>query len=161
MTRRVHRFVAMLRPPTLRRRRRSSSRAKLSPPERLKNSQLDGLRFRNQHPIGSYVADFFCEEGELVVEVNGRVHDHVHDEERDRWMNERNVAVLRVAAADVVTDLSGVLELVRRVGRMRRAELGRQHPVPPPPPAGEVSCESSSVTEGVRDGRGVAHPRPA
>jgi very-short-patch-repair endonuclease len=64
-----------------------------------------GLRFRRQHPIGSYILDFYCPSAHLCVEVDGPVHDEPeqigHDEARDAWLVSHGVHVLRFSAADV------------------------------------------------------------
>jgi len=39
--------------------------------ERLKLKQLFGLRFRRQHPIDFFIADFYCHEARLVIEIDG------------------------------------------------------------------------------------------
>ena len=56
----------------------------------LRARQIEGARFRRQHPIGRYVVDFVCLERRLVVEVDGGQHtedDQVaHDVRRDRWL---------------------------------------------------------------------------
>ncbi|MEQ1901649.1 MAG: endonuclease domain-containing protein, partial [Devosia sp.] len=81
----------------------------------LRGSKLGQLRFRRQHPIGPYILDFYCASIRLCVEIDGIVHasteQAVHDERRTRWLAERNIQVLRVAAADVLDDetLGGVL----------------------------------------------------
>ena len=59
--------------------RARSLRKDTTPAERelwqaLRNGALDGLRFRRQHPIDRYVADFACVSLKLVVEVDGGVH---------------------------------------------------------------------------------------
>jgi very-short-patch-repair endonuclease len=41
----------------------------------LKNRQLNGLKFRLQHPVESFVVDFYCPQHRLVIEVDGAVHD--------------------------------------------------------------------------------------
>ena len=41
---------------------------------RLRKAQIDGHRFRRQHPVGPYFADFACERLKLIVEVDGGVH---------------------------------------------------------------------------------------
>ncbi|WP_332306553.1 endonuclease domain-containing protein [Sphingomonas sp. PAMC 26605] len=89
-----------------------------------------GYRFRRQAPAGSYVLDFYCAPARLAIEVDGEAHSRgdrpVRDAARDAWLKEREVAVLRVRAADVLRDLEAV---VRRI----LAEVGAR--VPPPPPA--------------------------
>ena len=43
--------------------------------EQLRGHKVEGCKFRRQHPIGRYIADFCCEEPKLVVEVDGAYHD--------------------------------------------------------------------------------------
>ncbi len=54
----------------------------------LRNRHRCNKKFRRQHPIGSYTADFYCVEEKLVIEVDGRDHlteqGRFHDEARDR-----------------------------------------------------------------------------
>lgn len=73
--------------------RASKLRKTMSPPERilwakLRSGQLDGLRFRRQHPLGPFIADFYCHAATLVVEIDGFCHDDRldADADRDRWM---------------------------------------------------------------------------
>ncbi len=40
----------------------------------LRNRRLQGLKFRRQHPIGRYIADFYCHEHKLVAEADGGIH---------------------------------------------------------------------------------------
>jgi len=96
-------------------------RRNLSPPERirwskLRNRRLGGLRFRRQHPIGPYIADFCCTERALVVEIDGRAHEErrPHHRQRDHWMRQRGLHVVRVAAQDITKDLDAVLRLILR-----------------------------------------------
>jgi len=51
---------------------------------RLRRKQLEGFRFRRQHPLGPYVVDFCCAEAKLIVEVDGGQHAD-DDEARTRW----------------------------------------------------------------------------
>ncbi|MNR36116.1 hypothetical protein D3C85_1540080 [compost metagenome] len=97
-------------------------RRALTPPEaqlwfQLKGRKLDELRFRKQHPVGSYILDFYCAEAKLAVEVDGMVHGDPdqarHDVRRTEWLAERGIAVLRVQASDVRTELEGVLNAIR------------------------------------------------
>ena len=89
----------------------------MTPPEArlwqvLKGRQLGGLKFRRQHPIGSYVLDFYCAEARLAVEVDGVWHcepeQSLRDRTRDDWLQRQGLAVLRIAAEDVRINLDGV-----------------------------------------------------
>jgi len=92
---------------------------------RLRRNQVEGLRFRRQHPLGPYIADFYCHEAGLVVEVDGMYsHSHErieHDRIRDRWMTERGIAVLRVSAISASGATDRVVERIR-VAALRRLE---------------------------------------
>ncbi len=74
----------------------------------LRHGRCDGLKFRRQHPIGPYILDFYCAEMRLAVEVDGAVHEQEaqtrHDVQRDGWLAERGIRVMRFAARDVLAD---------------------------------------------------------
>jgi very-short-patch-repair endonuclease len=86
--------------------------------QRLRRKALGGFRFRRQHPIGPYIADFFCNEANLVVEVDGEVHDsadaHRRDVLRDQIMREYGLHVLRFANREVMIDLDRVVDAIER-----------------------------------------------
>ena len=79
----------------------------------LRNRQLEGLKFRRQHPLGRYIADFYCAERRLVIELDGAVHDLTDQQEYDRIREDiiraQNLTVLRFRNEAVETDLEGVL----------------------------------------------------
>jgi very-short-patch-repair endonuclease len=72
-----------------------------------------GLKFRHQHPAGPYVADFFCHEARLVVEVDGEAHGRgdrpERDAMRDAWFSARRFEVMRIPAGEVLGNLDGVI----------------------------------------------------
>jgi len=85
----------------------------MSPPEvllweRLRAMRGHGPRFRRQHPIGPYVADFYCSAARLVIEVDGAVHGDdrqiAHDQRRDAYMRALGYEVLRVPAHEIMRD---------------------------------------------------------
>jgi len=51
--------------------------------ERLRNRQVNGYRFRRQHPIKDFIVDFFCYDAVIVIEVDGSVHEETSQKERD------------------------------------------------------------------------------
>jgi very-short-patch-repair endonuclease len=77
----------------------------------LKGGQLHECKFRRQHPVGPFVVDFFCASAQLVVEIDGPVHDtqRDRDDERQQLLETRGYRVLRIRSDDVENDLSGVL----------------------------------------------------
>ena len=66
------------------------------------------LVFRNQHPLGKYVLDFYCPKAKLCIEVDGEVHtrdrQRAHDEKRDQWLSEQGIYVHRINAIDLLAD---------------------------------------------------------
>lgn len=93
----------------------------MSPPEvrlwvRLRSVRDHGPAFRRQHPIGPYIADFYCEAAKLVIEVDGWVHntgDHPQrDERRDAYMEAAGYRVLRYETSEVMRDPDGVAQSV-------------------------------------------------
>ncbi|HWC56338.1 MAG TPA: DUF559 domain-containing protein [Sphingomicrobium sp.] len=93
-------------------------RGRMSLPERVLWRQLrlkqTGLRFRRQHPAGTYVLDFYCHEAKLCIEIDGGAHDFTatRDDRRDRWLASQGVRTLRIAANDVLCNLEGVIQFI-------------------------------------------------
>src|SRR5512136_1623636 len=79
--------------------------------QQLRRNQLGGLHFRRQQVIDGFIADFYCHAADLVVELDGPVHDQQieYDQERDRILSARGLRVLRIKNEDVKRDLPGVL----------------------------------------------------
>lgn len=62
----------------------------------LRGRRLDGLKFRRQHRLGPYLADFACLWPRLVVEADGGAHqDPDYDARRDAWMKAEGFTVMR------------------------------------------------------------------
>ncbi len=80
----------------------------------LRNRQLEGLKFRRQHPIGSYVADFCCEEMALIVELDGGHHAkrELQDRVRTMTLEDMKYTVFRFWNVDVVEALDGVIDQI-------------------------------------------------
>ena len=76
-----------------------------------------GVKFRRQHPVGVYVADFYAPEAKLIVEVDGVAHDArvERDLVRDEWLRGQGFVVVRVAAVDVLKDVDAVVDGVVRL----------------------------------------------
>ena len=83
----------------------------------LKNRQLDGRKFRRQHSIGKYILDFYCPSEKLAIELDGEVHFQIswqeYDFERDLFLKEFGVKVLRFENKMVFEKTNAVLEAIR------------------------------------------------
>jgi very-short-patch-repair endonuclease len=97
----------------------------------LKNSQIEGVKFRRQQPIEDYIVDFVSFAPKLVIELDGSQHmdSHLYDEQRDACLRNNGFLVLRFWNNEVFENLEGVLEVIRTHC------LGAASPTPQPPPA--------------------------
>ena len=82
----------------------------------LRNRQLKGKKFRRQHAIANYVADFYCNESKLVIELDGSFHTEAetkeYDKSRTNLLNELGITVLRFWNEEVIKDPGKVLEKI-------------------------------------------------
>nr|WP_290227607.1 DUF559 domain-containing protein [Trichocoleus desertorum] len=80
----------------------------------LKGKQLYGLKFRCQHPVGPFIADFLCAKHKLIIELDGAVHDQQteYDGARTQKLNEFGYRVIRFRNQEVFANLDAVLEQV-------------------------------------------------
>lgn len=80
----------------------------------LKGKNLGGYKFRRQHIIGSYIADFVCLKANLIIEVDGLIHqlpeNKANDEERTNWLENEGFRVVRFSNDRVLADTDAVLD---------------------------------------------------
>ncbi len=83
----------------------------------LSNKKLDGYKFRRQHIIGSYIADFICLKSNLIIEIDGLIHqlpeNKTSDEERTKWLENEGFRVIRFTNTQVLSNLDYVLNKIR------------------------------------------------
>jgi len=83
---------------------------------RLRMKQLDGLMFTRQKPLGEYIADFYCHQAKLIIEVDGSQHssdDSIeYDRIRDDYLESMGLTVLRFTNSDVMDNIEGVVEVI-------------------------------------------------
>ena len=80
---------------------------------RLKNGQVEGVKFRRQQPIGKYIVDFVCFERKLIVEVDGGQHNTTEgikkDSARTAWLENEGFHVVRFWSDETITNTEGVV----------------------------------------------------
>ena len=81
---------------------------------RLRASRLCGLKFRRQHPVGPFLADFFCDEHRLVIELDGKSHDGnaEQDARRSAFIRSQGLRVVRFSNDDVLREMDAVLKAI-------------------------------------------------
>ena len=93
----------------------------------LRDRRLDGYKFRRQHPLGRCIADFYCREAKLVIELDGPVHDQPdqrdYDQVREQELKARGLRVLRFKNGEVEKNLAGVLQEISRVLRLSQENV--------------------------------------
>lgn len=91
----------------------------------LKNNQVEGLKFRRQHSVGSYILDFYCPVIRLAVELDGEVHctgEAVdYDERRTCFlMKEKDIIVIRFENRVVFENPSMICDEIKEVLERRK-----------------------------------------
>lgn len=83
---------------------------------RLSKNQL-GVKFRRQHPVLNYVADFYCHSAKLIIELDGSVHEtpqqQFHDQVRTEALSAHGIKIIRFRNEDVISSIDQVLEKIR------------------------------------------------
>lgn len=80
----------------------------------LRAGQLEGAKFVRQHPVGPYIVDFAARSARLVVEVDGGQHSAAADAPRTAYLQASGYQVIRFWNHEVLGNIEGVLETIRR-----------------------------------------------
>lgn len=76
-----------------------------------------GYKFRRQHPIGIYITDFFCYKLNLIIEVDGSVHNNKevkqNDERRQKFIESEGIKIIRFTNEEVMNRLEIVTEKIQ------------------------------------------------
>jgi len=116
----------------------------------ISNKQL-GVKFRRQHPISYFIADFYCHEAKLIIELDGSIHDLPevlnNDIERQKALEKFGIRVIRFKNTELYNNLNTVLE------KIKEAIQAKQF-VSPPLGGGGLSKRIIPCLD-VKDGRTV------
>jgi very-short-patch-repair endonuclease len=86
--------------------------------EKLRNRKLRNLKFRRQHPVYKYVADFYCAEHKVIVELDGGIHQlknqKEYDQERTNELEKLGIRVIRFTNEDVMLNINETLKKIER-----------------------------------------------
>jgi very-short-patch-repair endonuclease len=86
--------------------------------KKLRNRKVRNYKFRRQHPLGQFIANFYCHEARLVIEIDGGIHNKFpvaeRDEGRTHELNRMGVNVVRFLTEDITDRLEWVLEEIQK-----------------------------------------------
>ena len=81
------------------------------------------VKVNRQRIIDRYIADFYCHQARLVIELDGSQHyteeGILHDEERTKILNTYGISVLRFSNRDVDDNFRGVCEYIDKIIKER------------------------------------------
>ncbi|HTB06104.1 MAG TPA: endonuclease domain-containing protein [Bacteroidia bacterium] len=96
--------------------RKNMTDAEMALWKRLEKNQLNGLRFRAQHPIGKFIVDFYCHSAKLVIELDGEIHKNKvlaeRDEGRQYELEKWDLKVIRFKNEEVLTNIENVIKAI-------------------------------------------------
>ena len=82
----------------------------------LRDRRFSNYKFRREHPVGDYYLDFFCEEAELNIELDGGHHgfpdQQKHDLEREKFLQSRGIKALRFWNSQLRRNAQGVRDTI-------------------------------------------------
>jgi very-short-patch-repair endonuclease len=85
----------------------------------LKEYKLKGFKFRRQHPISNYIADFYCHKAKLIIEIDGEYHNNEEqiliDKERTKYFNEIGLTEIRFSNQQVLFEIENVLNKIDKI----------------------------------------------
>ena len=83
----------------------------------LLNNQI-GFRFKRQHPIKYFIADFYCHKAKLVIEIDGGYHQlpeqYEYDKNRDYELEELGLKVIRFTNEQVFFDIENTMKSIQK-----------------------------------------------
>ncbi len=114
----------------------------------LKERRVDGFKFKRQCGIGNYIVDFYCPRLELVIEIDGNIHDLPEVKERDlireEYLRSLGLTIVRFTNEDVLYNSGKILDELEVVCHILEQ---RNHPDQPPRSSGTPPCEGGGRFE--------------
>ena len=84
----------------------------------LSNKQQKGVRFKRQHPVKYFIADFYCHKAKLIIEIDGGYHkipeQYEYDQNRDYELEELGLKVLHFTNEQVLFDIENTIKSIEK-----------------------------------------------
>jgi very-short-patch-repair endonuclease len=87
--------------------------------KKLKDRKIIKVKFRRQHPISFFIADFYCHELKLVIEIDGEVHDNKESKEYDinrtAEIGKYGIKLVRFSNEEVINNIDRVVSEINGI----------------------------------------------
>ena len=85
--------------------------------EQLRAKKINGFKFRRQHAVERFIADFYCHKAKLVIEVDGGIHKKAEIKERDKnsaaEIEKYDIKIIRFTNEEIFDDMKKVIEEIK------------------------------------------------
>lgn len=80
----------------------------------IKNKKLNGIKFRRQHALGYFIVDFYTRDFNLIIEIDGSIHEGKVEEDKDRqtFLERSDFKVIRFRNEEIQNSMKSVLERI-------------------------------------------------
>ena len=90
----------------------------------IKGANIEGVKFRRQHPIPPFIVDFAAIEIGLIIEIDGATHisdeELQNDKSREDYLKTKGFEIIRIRNLDIYNNLGGILEFLgKRVWELK------------------------------------------
>ncbi len=89
----------------------------------LRRKNILGMKFRRQHPLSMFIADFYCHQAKLIIEIDGGYHDDQNQKESDlgrqQALEDMGLLVIRFRNEEIEMDVEGVLDRISKILKER------------------------------------------
>ncbi|MEP7372475.1 MAG: chorismate synthase [Chitinophagaceae bacterium] len=117
--------------------------------QEVRNRNIDGFKFRRQHPIAGFIPDFVCLEQKLIIEIDGEYHNEQeqkkYDEARTEWLKEHKYSLLRFTNAEVINQMPLVLKKTKEALHHSKNNFKLSESGSPSPEERELEGEVSII----------------
>ncbi len=99
--------------------------------QELRGNKILGLRFKSQHPMDTYIVDFYCHQIKLVIEIDGGVHKEKnqkeYDAERTFELENCGLEVIRFTNEQVQSELKEIIQKIQNQCKKRKKQLQNEN----------------------------------
>ena len=124
--------------------------------EMVRNRNIDGYKFRRQHPVAGFIPDFVCLDAKLVLEIDGEYHSDEdqkrYDEARTAWLNEYHYHILRFTNEEVISYTNETVQKITEKLSELKVQMNQSEAGSPSPLERELEGEVSIYAEVIEIG---------